>query len=123
MSNTRFTDPSKPLAERKCVPCEGGIPPLTKAEAEKLMPELDGWMLIDDANLLAKSFRFKDFVETMQFVNKVAAIAEEEGHHPDMTVSYGSATIELMTHAIGGLSENDFIVAAKIDKLGADGVL
>ncbi len=83
------------------------------------MPELNDWMLIDDANLLAKSFRFKDFAETMQFVNKVADIAEAEGHHPDMTVSYGSATIELMTHAIGGLSENDFIVAAKIDKLGA----
>ena len=96
---------------------------MTKAEAEKLMPELQDWMLIDDANLLAKSFRFKDFVETMQFVNKVAAIAEEEGHHPDMTVSYGAVTVELMTHAIGGLSENDFIVAAKIDKLGADKVL
>ena len=115
MTNTRFTDPSLPLAKRKCVPCEGGIPPLTKAEAEALMPELSGWMLIDEANLLAKGFRFKDFVETMKFVNQVAAIAEEEGHHPDMTVSYGSVTIELMTHAIGGLSENDFIVASKVD--------
>lgn len=83
------------------------------------MPELSDWMLVDEANLLAKSFRFKDFVETMKFVNKVADIAEEEGHHPDMTVTYGAVTIELMTHAIGGLSENDFIVAAKIDKLGA----
>ncbi|HEV8666882.1 MAG TPA: 4a-hydroxytetrahydrobiopterin dehydratase [Candidatus Paceibacterota bacterium] len=119
MTNSRFTDPSLPLADRKCVPCEGGIPPLTKEEAEKLMTELNGWMLVDEANLLAKSFRFKDFVETMKFVNKVADIAEEEGHHPDMTVTYGAVTIELMTHAIGGLSENDFIVAAKIDKLGA----
>jgi 4a-hydroxytetrahydrobiopterin dehydratase len=102
------------------VPCEGGIPPLTKKEAEALMPELnDEWMLIDEAHLLAKSFRFKDFKATMEFVNKVAAIAEEEGHHPDMTISYGSASIELMTHAIGGLSENDFILAAKIDELGA----
>ena len=106
MTNTRFTDPTKPLAERECVPCEGGIPPLTKAEAEKFMPELQDWMLIDEAHLLAKSFRFKDFAETMRFVNKVADIAEEEGHHPDMTVSYGSVTVELMTHAIGGLSEN-----------------
>jgi len=116
----RFTDPAKPLAERKCVPCEGGIPPLTKIEAEKLMPELNQeWMLVDEANLLARSFRFKDFKETMKFVNEVAAIAEEEGHHPDMTVSYDSVSIELMTHAIGGLSDNDFILAAKIDKLGA----
>ena len=116
----RYTDPSKPLAERKCVPCEGGIPALTKEEAEKLMPQLNPeWMLVDDANLLARSFRFKDFKETMKFVNKVADIAEEEGHHPDMTVGYDNVSIELMTHAIGGLSDNDFIVAAKIDKLGA----
>ena len=119
--NTRFTDPSLPLAKRKCVPCEGGIPPLTKKEAQALMLELEGeWMLIDEAHLLAKSFRFKDFKETMVFINKVADIAEGEGHHPDLTVSYGSATVELMTHAIGGLSENDFIVAAKIDELGAE---
>jgi|SRR6185437_9087287 len=119
MANQRYTDPGKPLAERKCVPCEGGIPPLTKEEAEKMMPELHDWMLIDGANLLAKSFRFKNFKETMRFVNKVADIAEEEGHHPDMTVTYDAVTIELMTHAIGGLSDNDFIIAAKIDKLGA----
>ncbi len=119
MTNTRFTDPSLPLAKRKCAPCEGGIPPLTKKEAEALMHELSEWMLIDEAHLLAKSFRFKDFKATMEFVNKVAAIAEAEGHHPDMTVSYGSVTVELMTHAIGGLSENDFIVAAKVDELGA----
>jgi 4a-hydroxytetrahydrobiopterin dehydratase len=116
----RYTDPSKPFAERTCVPCEGGIPPLTREEAEKNMRELNPeWMLIDDANLLARSFHFKDFKDTMQFVNKVAAIAEEEGHHPDMSVSYDTASIELMTHAIGGLSDNDFILAAKIDKLGA----
>lgn len=119
MANTRFTDPSLPLAKRKCVPCEGGIPPLTKKEAEALMKELDSeWMLIDAAHLLAKSYRFKDFKATMAFVNKVADIAEQEGHHPDMTVSYGSVSVELMTHAIGGLSENDFIVAAKIDEIG-----
>ena len=120
MTNTRFTDPSLPLAERTCVPCEGGIPPLNKKEAEALMPELDAeWMLIDEAHLLARSFRFKDFKETMEFVNKVAAIAERQGHHPDLTISYGSATVELMTHAIGGLSENDYILAAKIDTLGS----
>jgi 4a-hydroxytetrahydrobiopterin dehydratase len=105
------------LAKKKCVPCEGNVPPLTKAEAEDLLKELNDWSLIDDAHLLARSFRFKDFAHTMKFVNKVAAIAEEEGHHPDLTVSYDTVTIELMTHAIGGLSENDFIVAAKIDEL------
>ena|SRR5581483_7263078 len=105
------------LSKKKCIPCEGGVDPLTKEEAEKLMPELNDWSLIDEAHLLAKGFKFKDFKETMLFVNKVAAIAEEEGHHPDMTVSYNTVTVELMTHAIGGLSENDFIVAAKIDEL------
>ncbi|MCX6820302.1 MAG: 4a-hydroxytetrahydrobiopterin dehydratase [Candidatus Adlerbacteria bacterium] len=106
------------LSEKKCIPCEGGVPPLTHAEAEAYMPELDEeWSLVDGAGLLAKSFVFANFKKTMEFVNKVAAIAEEAGHHPDMTVSYGSVGVELMTHAIGGLSENDFIVAAKIDEI------
>ena len=106
------------LSEKKCIPCEGGVDPLSRAEAEKLLTELNDWSLIDEAHLLAKRFHFKDFKDTMVFVNKVAAIAEEEGHHPDLTIGYGNATVELMTHAIGGLSENDFIVAAKIDQLG-----
>lgn len=110
-------DEPKKLSERKCVPCEGGVDPLSEEEAQKLALELDDWSLVDGAQLLAKSFRFADFKRTMEFVNKVAAIAEEEGHHPDMNVSYGGVTVELMTHAIGGLSENDFIVAAKIDEI------
>lgn len=105
------------LSKRKCVPCEGGVPPLTEEQAEALNAQLNDWTLIDGAALLAKSFRFPNFAKTMEFVNKVAAIAEEEGHHPDMNVSYGGVTIELMTHAIGGLSDNDFIVAAKIDEI------
>lgn len=105
------------LAKKRCVPCEGNTPPLTQDKAHELMKELDDWMLINDAHLLTKSFRFKDFSKTMEFVNKIAAIAEEEGHHPDLTITYGAVTVELMTHAIGGLSENDFIVAAKIDAL------
>ncbi len=105
------------LAKKKCIPCEGNVPPFTKEEAKKLLKELDEWSIIDDAHLLAKSFRFKNFVETMKFVNDVARIAEEEGHHPDLTVSYGSVTVELMTHAIGGLSENDFILASKVDQI------
>ena len=105
------------LAKKKCIPCEGNVPPLTKEQAEKLLTEVEGWMLIDEAKMLAKSFRFKNFVETMKFVNDVARVAEEEGHHPDMSVSYNAVGIELTTHAIGGLSENDFIVAAKIDQI------
>ena len=106
------------LAKKKCKPCEGGVPPLAHEQAEKLLGELDDWSLIDDAHLLAKSFHFDSFEETMVFVNKVAAIAEEEDHHPDMTISYGDVGVELTTHAISGLSENDFIVAAKIDEIG-----
>ena len=112
-----MTEAKPKLSKRKCVPCEGNVPPLTEAEAEALNQELNEWTLVDGAALLAKSFRFPDFKQTMAFVNKVAELAEEQGHHPDMTVSYGGVTIELMTHAIGGLSENDFILAAKIDEI------
>jgi 4a-hydroxytetrahydrobiopterin dehydratase len=107
----------KPLAKRRCVPCEGGIAPLPERDAQELLRELNGWMLVDEGKLLAKSFRFKDFVGAMQFVNAVAAIAEQEGHHPDLTISYSAVGVELTTHAIDGLSENDFIVAAKIDEI------
>ena len=105
------------LAKKKCVPCEGNMKPIPREEAEKLLKELDDWALIDEAHLLAKSFHFKDFVASMNFVNKIAAIAEEEGHHPDLTISYSDVGIELTTHAISGLSENDFILAAKIDEI------
>ncbi len=89
---------------------------MTKPQAEKLLKELsDGWMLIDSGHMLANTYTFKDFKKTMAFANKIADIANEEDHHPDLTVSYGTLGVELMTHAIGGLSENDFIVAAKID--------
>lgn len=109
----------EPLAKRRCAPCEDkNIPPMNERDAMELLKELHDWMLVDGGKLLAKSFKFKNFVETMEFVNKVAAIAEEQGHHPDMTVGYNTLGVELMTHAIGGLSENDFIVAAKIDELG-----
>lgn len=106
------------LAKKRCEPCEGGVDPLTPDEAQKMMSELsEGWMLIDDAHMLVKEFRFKDFVQAMKFANKVADIAEEEQHHPDLSIGYGNVSVELTTHAIGGLSENDFIVAAKIDEI------
>lgn len=107
------------LSKKKCVPCEGGVEPLNPDQAEEFMKELSPeWMLIDQHRMLARTFTFKDFKQALAFANKVGAIAEEEQHHPDLTVGYGNLGVELTTHSIGGLSENDFIVAAKIDELG-----
>ena len=103
------------LTEKHCVPCEGGTPPLTPeqvAEYQKELPE--AWDVLDNMKI-TKKFLFEDFKEAMAFVNKVAEIAEAEGHHPDMHVSYNKVLVELWTHAIHGLSDNDFILAAKID--------
>ncbi len=106
----------KTLADKKCVACEGGVPPLKLKEVDEYMKELSaGWEMQDGH--LVKEWKFKDFKETMRFVNSVADLAESEGHHPDFFVSYGKLKIELWTHAISGLSENDFILAAKIDAL------
>lgn len=91
---------------------------MTKEESEALLKELKPeWMLIDGGRMLANTYTFRDFVETINFVNKIAVVAEEEQHHPDLTISYNNLGVELSTHAIGGLSENDFILAAKIDEL------
>ena len=104
------------LSEKKCVPCEGGVPPFTKQEAKKYLCKLKrGWKLVD--NKLEKEFRFKNFVQSMGFANQVALIAQAEDHHPEIEISYSKVEIELYTHSIGGLSENDFILAAKIDEL------
>jgi len=106
------------LAKRRCKPCEGGVEAYTPDQAQAMMPQINKeWMLVDDAHLLVREFRFKDFKDAMMFANKVAEIAEEEEHHPDLAISWGSVSIELSTHAIGGLSENDFILAAKIDQV------
>ncbi|MDH5543709.1 MAG: 4a-hydroxytetrahydrobiopterin dehydratase [Nitrospinota bacterium] len=103
------------LTDKKCVPCEGGIPPKTESEAKELLKQLDGWILKDGK--IEKSFGFKDFYETIEFVNGVAWICNREGHHPDLEVSYNKCRVVFWTHAIGGLSENDFICAAKVDRL------
>lgn len=103
------------LTEKRCVSCEGGTPPLSKTEAENLLKEVSNWKL--EGKMIRKQFKFKNFVEAMKFVNKVAEIAESEGHHPDMKISWNKVTLELWTHSIGGLSENDFIVAAKVDAI------
>jgi 4a-hydroxytetrahydrobiopterin dehydratase len=101
------------LIHKHCVPCEGDVPSLLKDRAQELLAEVPGWDLQD--TYLTRAYRFKDFADAMLFVNKVAAIAEQEGHHPDITITYAIVTLTLTTHAISGLSENDFILAAKID--------
>lgn len=103
------------LTNKQCKPCEGGVPPLTKEEANKLLQQLAGWSLAD--NKISKTFEFKNYYQTMAFVNAVAWLSHREDHHPDMTVGYNKCHVEYMTHAINGLSENDFICAAKIDWL------
>jgi 4a-hydroxytetrahydrobiopterin dehydratase len=106
------------LAAKKCVPCEGGVPPLGLAEAAALRGQLHAdWKIAADAKSLVRAFKFKDFYRTMSFVNAVAHIANIEDHHPDLEVGYGCCNVTYATHSIGGLSQNDFICAAKVDLL------
>lgn len=104
------------LLTKKCVPCEGGATPLTRAQAAELGKQTPEWGISDDGKKIFRTIKFKNFKETSFFFNKVAEIAESENHHPDFLVHWGSMTLTLWTHAINGLSENDFIVAAKIDE-------
>ena len=106
------------LTEKKCVPCEGGVPPLTQEQIQPYLAEVTGWAVSEDGRKIKKEFRFKDFREAMAFVNRVAELAESEGHHPDISIAYNRVVLELSTHAVGGLTENDFILAAKINQLG-----
>jgi 4a-hydroxytetrahydrobiopterin dehydratase len=103
------------LTNKNCKPCEGGVPPLSQNEATNLLKQLDGWELKDKR--ISKSFAFKNYYQVMAFVNAVAWMTHREDHHPDMTVGYNQCRVEYSTHAIGGLSENDFICAAKVDAL------
>lgn len=116
------------LLQKRCVPCDppsaltgGGenndIQPLDREVAKGLLAEVPGWELAPDRKHITRTWRFKDFGGAMQFANEVATLAEAEGHHPDMRISYGKVRLELTTHAIGGLTENDFILAAKINEL------
>jgi 4a-hydroxytetrahydrobiopterin dehydratase len=108
----------KELAAKKCVPCEGGVPALSLAEATALRDQLHAdWKIAVDAKSLKRAFKFKDFYRTMSFVNAVAHIANVEDHHPDLEVGYGYCNVTFATHSIGGLSQNDFICAAKVDLL------
>jgi 4a-hydroxytetrahydrobiopterin dehydratase len=103
------------LTEKKCVSCEGGVPPLEEDNSNDLLQQIPSWEIKDGK--VHKQFKFKDFKEAIKFVNKIAKVAEQEGHHPDILINYNKVTIDLYTHAINGLSENDFIVAAKIEKI------
>lgn len=108
----------KTLAQKKCEPCEGGVAPLTRDEATALMSQLDaGWTLAADARSIRREFSFKDFYRTMSFVNALAHLANIEDHHPDLGVGYNYCHLVFTTHAIQGLSENDFICAAKVDRI------
>jgi len=106
------------LSTRKCVPCEGGVPRYSAAEAEQQVALLPAWRLTHDATRIRRDLSLKNFRDAVKLVNNVAALAEREQHHPDLHIEgYRSVWIEIFTHAIGGLSENDFILAAKIDAL------
>ena len=107
------------LVNKACVPCHGGISALTRPQAEKLLGQLadKGWEIIEDGKAIRREFKFPDFYRTMSFVNAVAHIANREDHHPDIECGWGYCRIRYQTHAIGGLHENDFICAAKIDLL------
>jgi len=108
------------LTKQKCEPCEGGVKPFDSDEIKTYMTYLKTpWEVYDDGKKIERKFKFKDFVENMKFVNKVADIAENEGHHPDFEINYSKTKITLWTHAIGGLSVNDFIVASKIEQISS----
>jgi 4a-hydroxytetrahydrobiopterin dehydratase len=107
------------LAKKECVPCKGGVPPLGGKEITGLLGQVDGWDAVREHHL-TKSFSFKNFVEALDFVNRVGAIAEQQGHHPDIYLTWGKVRVEIWTHKIDGLTESDFILAAKCDEaLGA----
>jgi 4a-hydroxytetrahydrobiopterin dehydratase len=105
------------LTNKKCVPCEGGTPTLTSSEITQLLKNLKDWQVSNDHKSISKQFSFKNFYHTMAFVNAIAYIANKEGHHPDVKLGYNYCDVLFTTHAIDGLSENDFICAAKIDLL------
>lgn len=104
------------LADKTCIPCRGGVPPLKGNELEKLHQTVPAWKIVHEHHL-QREFRFPDFKQALAFVNRVGAVAEDQGHHPDILLAWGKAEVTLWTHAIDGLSESDFIMAAKIDRL------
>jgi 4a-hydroxytetrahydrobiopterin dehydratase len=105
------------LADKNCTPCRGGIPPLSSDEAERLRAQAPDWALLDDAKRIERSYRFRNFRDAFGFVERAAELAEAEGHHPEIRFGWGFATVSLQTKKIKGLHENDFIMAAKLDRI------
>lgn len=105
------------LSEKSCVPCRGGVAPLDLEQAQTLLAQAPGWSLTHDGTRLERRFTFKNFAAALEFVNQVGAIAEQQGHHPDICFGWGYATVEFYTHKIGGLHENDFVMAAKVNQV------
>ena len=105
------------LTSKHCVPCEGGVDPLDATAASALLEQVGDWQMNADTNEISRTFRFKNYYQTMAFVNALAWVAHQEDHHPDLEVGYSQCKVRYSTHAIGGLSENDFICAARIDAL------
>ena len=108
------------LAEKSCTPCRGGIPPLTEEEAEAYHAQAPDWALLDQARRIERTYRFRNFGEALRFVERAGSLAEAEGHHPDIGFGWGYAKVSLQTKKIKGLHENDFIMAAKLDRIAAD---
>jgi 4a-hydroxytetrahydrobiopterin dehydratase len=104
------------LAEKQCIPCQGGVPPLKGAEIEKYRAEIPEWNVVNEHHL-ERVFQFPDFKTALEFVNRVGELAEEQGHHPDLLLSWGRVEVRIWTHKVDGLTESDFILAAKIDRL------
>ena len=104
------------LAEKQCIPCQGGVPPLKGAEIEKYRAEIPEWNVVNEHHL-ERVFTFPDFKTALEFVNRVGELAEEQGHHPDLLLSWGRVEVHIWTHKVDGLTESDFILAAKIDRL------
>jgi len=107
------------LINKRCIPCQGGVPPLTSKEIEGLLHELKDEWVINNEGHLYKEYKYSNFIDAINFANRVAKVAEEEVHHPDLRISWGLCAIEIWTHKIGGLTESDFILAAKIDAIDA----
>ena len=108
------------LVEKSCTPCRGGIPPLTEQEAEAYHSQAPDWALLDQTKRIERTYRFRNFGQAFEFVERAAALAETEGHHPDISFGWGYATVSLQTKKIKGLHENDFIMTAKLDRIAAE---
>jgi 4a-hydroxytetrahydrobiopterin dehydratase len=105
-----------PLSDKNCVPCHGGVPALTAGQVSEIKSEVPFWSVVENHHL-ERTFRFPDFVTALAFVNRIGALAEEQGHHPDILLAWGKVAVTIWTHAVNGLTESDFVLASKIDRL------